>query len=786
MTSHTIWEVPGGIHPPENKAQSMAQALVECPLAPEYILPLNQHIGAPSAPLVSVGQAVKKYQLIADAEGIFSAALHAPTSGTVSAIEERLIAHPSGLSAPCIVITPDGLDHACSLEPCEQPFELDHASIVTKIRNAGLIGMGGAGFPSAVKLNPHTNTPINTLIINGTECEPYITADDMLMQTQASELLEGVRLLAHTLGNPANVLIGVEDNKPDAIAALQEAAHTANQRHNCDINVVSFPTKYPSGGEKQLIYILTGQEVDSGKIPASMGIVVQNVGTAVAAWRAVRYGEPLIERITTVVGESLQVQRNMRVRIGTPMNFVLEQNGFMASQSARLIVGGPMMGYALEQTCVPVIKTTNCLLAPSHSEMPEAPPQQACIRCGHCAEACPAGLLPQQLYWYARSDEHEKLEAHHLFDCIECGACSYVCPSSIPLVQYYRAAKGDIRKTAEDKLKSDKARERFEHRQERLAKEEAAKEAKRQARKAAAELNKAKMAAQQAVGAVSPPPAAPANTTANHDPSAPVIPAIASAEELVANAATAAKAQQDPTLDKARLSRTVESLVSSIERLKAQMAEATTEGLEASRIEKMAAKLKQTELKAQEAQAKLDAFDKTLAAGSQVDAAAQKMMASPNAAAEKTLNSLQKRLSKAQELHLDAVNENKPSADALKQGVIKLEQKIEEAKQALNEAQSTASSSNSSSSEPQKPDAAAAAIERAKQKVQAAASMTPEQKAHAAVESLQKRLAKAQERYTKAQETHDENVEAFAIGVEKLELKLKAAMEAQKEGSEQA
>ncbi|WP_054112678.1 electron transport complex subunit RsxC [Marinagarivorans algicola] len=783
MTSHTIWEVPGGIHPPENKAQSMAQALAECPLAPEYILPLNQHIGAPSAPLVSVGQSVKKYQLIADAEGIFSAALHAPTSGTISAIEERLIAHPSGLSAPCIVIAPDGLDEACPLEPCEQPFALEHAAIVAKIRQAGLVGMGGAGFPSAVKLNPHANTSINTLIINGTECEPYITADDMLMQTHTHELLEGVRLLAHTLGNPDNVLIGVEDNKPEAIAALQEAAHKANQKHGCDIQVVSFPTKYPSGGEKQLIYILTGQEVESGKIPASLGIVVQNVGTAVAAWRAVRYGEPLIERITTVVGQSLQVQRNMRVRIGTPMNFVLEQNGFMASQSARLIVGGPMMGYALEQTCVPVIKTTNCLLAPSHSEMPEAPPQQACIRCGHCAEACPAGLLPQQLYWYARSDEHEKLEAHHLFDCIECGACSYVCPSSIPLVQYYRAAKGDIRKAAADKLKSDKARERFEHRQERLAKEEAAKEAKRQARKAAAELNKAKMAAQQAATETSHSQNS-ASTSTHKDIQSPTIPAIASAEELVANAATAAKAQQDPTLDKARLSRTVESLASSITRMKAQMAEAVSEGLDPSRIEKMAAKLKQTELKAQEAKTKLDAFDKTLAASMHVDAAAQKMMANPQDAAAKTLSSLQKRLSKAQELHLEALNENKPSADALKQGVIKLEQKIEEAKQALSEAQNAAPSS--SSSEPQQPDAAAAAIERAKQKVQAAASMTPEQKAQAAVESLQKRLSKAQERYAKAQETHDENLEAFATGVEKLELKLKAAMEAQQEGSKQA
>lgn len=765
------WEGPGGVHPPENKSQSMVNPLIDCPLAPEYILPLNQHIGAPSTPLVEVGQPVKKFQRIADAEGVFSAALHAPTSGVVSAIEDRLIAHPSGLSAPCIVITSDGKDEPCELEACEQPFSLEHQQIIEKIRAAGLVGMGGAGFPSAIKLNPRANTPIKTLIINGTECEPYITADDMLMQTHPNELIEGIRLIAYALGNPANVLIGIEDNKPQAIDILSKACHSANLAHDCNIQVVSFPTKYPSGGEKQLIYILTGQEVESGQIPANMGIVVQNVGTALAAWRAVRFGEPLIERITTVVGQSLQIQRNMRIRIGTPMNFVLEQNGFMASKSARLIVGGPMMGYALEQTCVPVIKTTNCLLAPSHEEMPEAPPQQACIRCGHCAEACPAGLLPQQLYWYAKSDEHEKLEAHNLFDCIECGACSYVCPSAIPLVQYYRAAKGTIRKAADDKLKSDRARERFEQRQARLAKEEAAKEAKREARRAAAEKNKAKITEQNT--AVKP---ANAQEHVNTGKTLPETPALATAEQLVADAASAAKAQQDPELDKARLMRTIESLNSSIERIKMQIEEATTEALEPSRIEKMAAKLKQTELKAQEARLKLTHFDSHLSASNNPSSTPEDQPVSVDEQAAKNLSSLQKRLAKAQELHQEAVRENKPSAEALQQGVIKLEQKIEEAKQNLNAAQGLTAAQPA---EAQKPDAAAIAIERAKQKVQAAAAMTPEQKAQAAIESLKKRLTKAQERYAKAKESNDEHLEAFAAGVDKLETKLKEAMDAQ-------
>ena len=558
-----IWELPGGVHPPENKAQSMGSPIVDCPLASEYILPLNQHIGAPALPLVNVGESVKKYQCIADAAGVFSAAIHAPTSGTVTAIEERFIAHPSGLKAPCIVISADGLDEAAPLSATEVPFALSHSELIEKIRSAGIVGLGGAGFPSAVKLNPKANSSINTLILNGTECEPYITADDALMQTYAEDVINGAKLLAHTLGNPESVLIGVEDNKPDAIAALTAAAKGSN------IEIVSFPTKYPSGGEKQLIYILTGKEVPSGSIPASLGIVVQNVGTAVAVWQAVKEGKPLIERITTVVGQSLKQERNLRVRLGTPINHVLAFNDFQQANSARLIIGGPMMGFAIEQTEVPVVKTTNCILAPSMDEMPEAPPQQACIRCGHCAEACPAGLLPQQLYWYATADDQEKLNAHNLFDCIECGACSYVCPSAIPLVQYYRSAKGSIRKAQEEKQKSDRARERFEQRQQRLAKAEAAKEAKRLARKAAAEKNKAKAAA-----APTPKPAV----------------------------------TEAPELDIARIERTLESLTSRLARQQEQIKEA--EG-DSARQEKLTAQLKQTELKISDTQKKLAAAKST-------------------------------------------------------------------------------------------------------------------------------------------------------------------------------
>lgn len=737
-----IWALPGGVHPAENKTQSLQLPLVDCPLATEYILPLNQHIGAAASPVVKVGEHVLKYQPIAEAQGIFSAGVHAPTSGTVSAIEDRFIAHPSGLKAPCIVLQADGQDEACELQPTLDPFTLPHATLVQKIRAAGLVGMGGAGFPSAVKLNPKANTPIKTLIINGTECEPYITADDVLMQTYAQEVIDGTRLLAHTLGNPQRIVVGIEDNKPKAIAALKAVAA------NTGIEILSFPTKYPSGGEKQLIYILTGQEVASGQIPASLGIVVQNVGTALAAWRAVRYGEPLIERITTVVGQSFATQRNMRIRIGTPINHVLEHNGFSARRSARLIVGGPMMGFAIEQTSIPVVKTTNCLLAPSHAEMPEAPPAQACIRCGHCAEVCPAGLLPQQLYWYARSDDHDKLQSHNLFDCIECGACSYVCPSSIPLVQYYRAAKGDIRQALEDKKKSDRARERFEQRQERLAKEEAAKEAKRLERKAAAEKNKSKLAE------------AGINTPA--------------ASEMVNQAVSAANNAPNATQEQARLSRTLESLNNRVARLQGQMAEAEDDA----RREKLASQLKQTELSLKDTTTKLEALGKPInnqlassiqeTLSAQGAAALQKLNTSPVELAQKNLATLQKRLATAHEKLAEAKAEGKSTIEALTQGIQKLEEKVALAAQALQDA-------------PQEPttnaapamvlDAAENAIARAQEKAKATASMTAEQKHAANLASLEQRLTKARARLQKAEEENDENLAAFAASVQKLEQK---------------
>lgn len=485
-----VWSIPGGIHPAENKTQSLALPLARIPLASEFVYPLNQHMGAPATPTVAVGDKVLTGDKIASADGVFSAPIHASTSGTIVAIEKRPLPHPSGLQGESIVLAGDGKHRWTALEGCEHYRQLSRLTLAEKVREAGIVGLGGAGFPTAVKLNAKANYPIHTLILNGTECEPYITADDILMQTRADEIVAGTELLAMILGGPKNILIGIEDNKPKAIKAIQKAVDAHRAIADVPIEVISFPTKYPSGGEKQLIQILTGEEVPSGEIPASIGIVVQNVGTAAATYRAVRFGEPLVSRITTLVGKSLKIQRNVEVPLGTPISYLLAQHGFDASRNRRLIMGGPMMGFTLHTAAVPVIKTTNCIIAPSIEELPEPKPEQPCIRCGFCTQACPADLLPQQLYWYARNEDYDRAENYHLFDCIECGACAYVCPSHIPLVQYYRAAKGIIRNRQQEKIKADRSRQRFEFRKNRMAMAEAAKAAKRAARKQAAEAAK--------------------------------------------------------------------------------------------------------------------------------------------------------------------------------------------------------------------------------------------------------------------------------------------------------
>ncbi len=479
----TTWPLRGGVHPQERKTHSVRRPIAPAPLVEHYQLSLRQHQGAPAKPCVAAGDKVLKGDLLAKAAGPISANLHAPTSGTVVAIAPHPIAPPSGMSDTGIELAADGRDQWRARAPIEDPLAAAPEQLLNRIRDAGIVGLGGAGFPAAIKLSLPADETIRTLIINGTECEPYITADDALMRERAASILSGVAILMRLL-NPQRVLIGVEDNKPRALQAIRQATDQVSDTQPISMEVVSFPTIYPSGGEKQLIEMLTGEEVPNGKLPAQLGILVQNVGTCEAIYRAVTEDRPLISRITTLTGEALSCPGNLEVRLGTPIGALLAAAELQPDALDRLIMGGPMMGFALTDLAIPVVKTTNCLIAATASELPSAPPPAPCIRCGKCAQVCPMRLLPQQLYWHARAKEYTKATALNLMDCIECGACAYVCPSHIPLVQHYRAAKGEIRDKERDRVQSERAKERFQHREARLAQQAADKAARRIARAA--------------------------------------------------------------------------------------------------------------------------------------------------------------------------------------------------------------------------------------------------------------------------------------------------------------
>ncbi|GAB3459658.1 electron transport complex subunit RsxC [Azotobacter salinestris] len=500
MSEMKLWEFHGGIHPPERKELSNRTPIQTAPLPARLILPLGQHIGAPAEPIVTVGERVLKGQPIAAASGRVGAPLHAPTSGTVSFIGLQPYPHASGMLAPAIVIDSDGLDEWTALEPCIDYRSLEPAALLEKIRQAGISGLGGAGFPTAVKLAARSQRKIHTLVINGAECEPYITADDRLMRERATELVVGIEILVRLI-EPEQVLIGIEDNKPEASAAVRAAL--GEQPFGLRV----LPTKYPSGGERQLIEILTGLQVPSGGLPADIGMICQNVGTCVAIHDAVLKGRPLISRIVTLTGEALARPMNVEALLGTPVGELLAFAGLDEERMDRLIMGGPMMGFTLPSLDAPLIKTGNCLLAPTRSELPPPPPALPCIRCGACSDVCPASLLPQQLHFFALGQEHEQLKAYNLFDCIECGACAYVCPSTLPLVQYYRAAKAEIRELEQKHHKAENARQRFELRQERLRKAEEQKEAERQARAEKAARAKAVQAESTSVPHQEVPPA---------------------------------------------------------------------------------------------------------------------------------------------------------------------------------------------------------------------------------------------------------------------------------------
>ena len=553
-----LYDFHGGIHPEENKWQSTQGAVQNVTLPSTLIVPLQQHAGKPAKVLVNMGDSVLKGQLIAEADGVISANVHAPSSGVVREIAEHPIAHPSGLEANCIVIDTDGADNWCELEQHVDYLNLPREQVLRIVRSSGISGMGGAGFPTDVKLHPANLKQLNTLIINGIECEPYITADDMLMRTYADEMLRGIEIMARLL-EPKQVVLAIEDNKQHAFeaiqAALAEKRSHASAPSPYEVELAVIPTKYPSGGEKQLIYVLTGLEVPSGGIPADIGIVCQNVATARAVYRAVRYGEPLISRITTLAGDRFEQPCNVEALLGTPISHLLAEFNCKPAKREKIIIGGPMMGYTIEQIETALVKTTNCILAPEEQELPNDEFAQACIRCGLCTEACPAELLPQQLYWFTRSHEYEKAEHHNLFDCIECGACAYVCPSSIPLVQHYRHAKGEIKAKQLETEKSDRARVRFEARQERLERETKEKEVKRKARAETAAKLQAEKQKQQA-------------EAENNSETAAAKPPIDSKKAAI-EAALARKAQTSPAVETPQAS--LEELKTALEKTEAKL-----------------------------------------------------------------------------------------------------------------------------------------------------------------------------------------------------------------------
>ncbi|QEZ92131.1 electron transport complex subunit RsxC [Proteus sp. CD3] len=470
-----IWDFKGGIHPPEMKLQSSRTPMRIAHLPDEVIIPIHQHLGVPGQLCVNVGEHVLKGQPLTKGIGR-TLPVHASISGTVIAIEPFPSAHPSGLPEIAVRIQSDGKDEWREKSPIINYQLESRDTLLSRIHEAGIAGLGGAGFPTASKLKGGGDL-VKTLIVNAAECEPYITADDRLMQEHADEVIAGCQVLIHLL-SPNEVLIGIEDNKPEAIEALKHALNAVPDEKRIFIRVI--PTKYPSGGAKQLTKILTGKEVPSGGRSSDIGVLMQNVGTVVAIKRAIIDDEPLIERVVTVTGNGAKTPGNFWARLGTPIYSLLKQTGFVAGSEQMVIMGGPLMGFTLPDLNAPVVKITNCLLIPSVEEMDTDNLEEACIRCGHCVDACPSGLLPQQLYWFSKGKEHEKAQQHNLFDCIECGACAFVCPSNIPLVQYYRQEKAEIREIDAEAKRAAEAKARFEAKKIRMEREKLEREARHQ------------------------------------------------------------------------------------------------------------------------------------------------------------------------------------------------------------------------------------------------------------------------------------------------------------------
>ena len=483
-----LFRIRGGVHPDDRKALTANRPIENLPLPTLLHVPLQQHIGAPAEPLVRRGQLVRKGQLLARSQGMISAPVHAPTSGRIMGIGGYPANHASGLLVRTITLHPDGFDEwddAC--EGVSDPFALSPADIAARVAAAGIVGMGGATFPSAVKLNLRTRYRLDTLVINGAECEPYLTCDDRVMRERPEDVRDGILLMARALG-VKRILVAIENNKPEAQQAMREAA-----RSYPDLSVVGLPTRYPMGSEKHLVQTLVGKETPARGLTADIGVVVHNVATAAAVHDALRHGRPLVSRVVTVSGGAVRQPRNLHVPIGAPLDSLVEYCGGFEGTPAKLISGGPMMGQPLPSLRVPVVKGSNGLLALSADEVHDGT-EMPCIRCASCVQACPCGLVPLSMAAHIRAGSLEASVGLGLLDCVGCGSCAYVCPSHIPLVQYFNHAKGELAARQRAQHKQGETRRLIEARNARM---EAVKQAKREAMK----KRKQEMAARQAAEA---------------------------------------------------------------------------------------------------------------------------------------------------------------------------------------------------------------------------------------------------------------------------------------------
>ena len=473
---------PGGLTLPGHKVALQTAPIDVLPLPEELVLPLRQHPGAPALPLVAVGQRVSAGERLAAAPDPLTADLHAPADATVVALERRPLIGAPGAQGQCLVLActaPGVRAEPPATATTAGAIDMPAAEIRRRLAAAGVAGLGGAAFPAATKAGVASASEPRLMILNGAECEPYVACDEALLRTASAAVLRGAEWLRCAAGAAAGV-IAIEGDKPAALAAMAEALTAAGWAH---WQLQRLPVRYPAGAERQLIELVTGEQIGTARLPAEAGIVCHNVGTAYAAWQALEQDRAMTHRVVTVTGGGVARPANVLAPIGTPLSALIAFCGGYTARVQRLIVGGPLTGVAVADDARPITKGTHCVLAAAPMDLPNPGPERACIRCGDCVAVCPARLLPQQLLQAVRRDEDAELERQRLFDCIECGLCAHVCPSHIPLVSHYRHAKALVRGRQRDATAAAEAKARYEARERRLAAEAAALATAREARR---------------------------------------------------------------------------------------------------------------------------------------------------------------------------------------------------------------------------------------------------------------------------------------------------------------